>query len=131
MSAVQQTDPSEQKPGGGLWKDEKRSPGYLPQGRRAPLALLAVVVVVGVLARLLVHNVGLTVLSVFVILIGLSAFWAALRMNEQRLEDERYTRGPGWLIGLLISKTNVPVARGIYVLMGVGICALGFAGLVR
>jgi hypothetical protein len=50
-------------------------------------------------------------------------------MNEQRLHEERYTRGPGWWIGWLISKTSVGFARGFHIVLGVGICALGVAGL--
>jgi hypothetical protein len=115
--------------GKGIWKDERRSPGYLPQGRRRPLAIVALGVVY-LLARLLTKDVlNRTELSIFVILIGLSAFWVAARMNEQRLEEERYMRGPGWMIGWLISKTSVPVARAIHIAMGIGICALGILTL--
>jgi hypothetical protein len=70
------------------------------------------------------------VIGSFVVLIGLGSFWAASRMNQQRLADERYTRGPGWWLGWLISKTNVSIARGIYIVMGIGICALGVLGIV-
>ncbi len=115
--------------GKGIWKDERRSPGYLPQGRRRPLAIITLVVVY-FLARVLTKDVlNRTELSIFVILIGLSAFWVAARMNEQRLEEERYMRGPGWMIGWLISKTSVPVARAIHIVMGIGICALGILTL--
>ncbi|MGA9285251.1 MAG: hypothetical protein WBV85_07395 [Solirubrobacteraceae bacterium] len=69
-------------------------------------------------------------LGIFVLLIGLGALWVAARMDQGRLQDERYSRGPGWWLGLLISKTNVPVARGIYILMGLGICALGILSIV-
>jgi hypothetical protein len=130
MPTVEREDRNVRRPGGGLWKDEKRSPGYLPQGRRAPLALLALVAL-WLLSRLFLHDLGRTLLAAFVILIGLSAFWVAWRMNSQRLAEERYTRGPGWILGLLISKTSVPVARGIHVLMGIGICALGVVVLIR
>ena len=51
-------------------------------------------------------------------------------MNQHQLQDERYSRGPGWWLGLLISKTNVPVARAIYILMGIGICALGILSII-
>lgn len=115
----------------GLWKDERRRPGYLPQGRRAPLAVIAVVAA-GLLARLFMrHVLTRPELSVLVILIGLSAFWVAVRMNRRRLAEERYTRGPGWWIGWLISKTSVPVARAIHIAMGIGICALGILVLIR
>lgn len=88
------------------------------------------VLVVGLLARFVVHALTRVELGVFVILIGLSAFWVAARMNPARLEAERYTRGPGWWIGWLISKTSVPVARAIHIVMGVLICALGLLVLL-
>jgi hypothetical protein len=115
--------------GHGPWKDERRGPGYFPQGRRRPYAVIAIAGV-GLLANFLVRHVLTRVeLAAFVILIGLGSFWAAAKMNEKRLEDERYARGPGWFIGWLISKTSVPVARAFYVILGIGICALGIAGL--
>jgi hypothetical protein len=110
----------------GPWKDERRSPGYLPQGRRAPFALLAVVAI-DVVFRLMRHHIPAAVLSPLVILIGLSGFWTASRMNEQRLREQRYSRGPGWWIGWLISKTSVRFARGFYVVLSVLICLLGIA----
>jgi hypothetical protein len=110
----------------GQWKDERRSPGYLPQGRRAPLALLAVIAV-GVIFRVVGH-IPVAILSPLVFLIGLSAFWVAARMNEQRLHEERYTRGPGWWIGWLISKTSVGFARGFHIVLGILICLLAIAG---
>lgn len=116
---------------GGIWKDERRSPGPWPQGRRKPLAIVAAIVA-ALLARVLVRRVfDQTALGVLVILIGLTSFWVAARLDRGRLDRERYGRGPGWWISLLISKTSVPVARGIYVAMGLGICALGVAELVR
>jgi hypothetical protein len=128
--ASRQEQTTTQRQGHGLWKDERRSPGYLPQGRLRPLALIAVAVV-GLLSRLLVrHVLTRTELCIFVIAIGLSSFWVAARMNKKRLAEERYTRGPGWWLGWLISKTSVPVARTIHIVMGIGICALGLLVLV-
>ncbi len=120
----------EPRRGTGIWKDEKRSPGYLPQGRRAPFALLALIVIDVLWRAFGRHHIPAVVLSPLVILIGLSSFWTASRMNEQRLQDERYTRGPGWFIGWLISKTSVGFARGFYVVLGVLICLLGLAALL-
>jgi hypothetical protein len=51
-------------------------------------------------------------------------------MNSQRLADERYMRGPGWMLGWLISKTSVPFARAFYIVLGIGICALGILVLI-
>jgi hypothetical protein len=119
----------ESRSGTGLWKDEKRSPGYFPQGRRAPLATVALIVVAG-LSRLFVRHLSMYVISPLVIVVGLGSFWVAARMNEQRLQEERYSRGPGWWIGWLISKTSVGFARGFYVVLGVLICLLGVAALV-
>jgi uncharacterized membrane protein YhaH (DUF805 family) len=116
--------------GHGLWKDERRSPGYLPQGRRKPFAILALIVV-GLLARFVIRDLMTrTELALFVILIGLSSFWVAAKMDQRRLEDERYSRGPGWFIGWLISKTSVPFARGFYILLGVAIWLLGVVALL-
>ncbi len=121
---------TESRQGRGVWKDQRRSPGYLPQGRRAPFALLAIVaftILWRVFGR---HHIPVAVLSPLVILIGLSSFWAAARMNEQRLQDERYTRGPGWWLGWLISKTSVGFARMFYVVLGILICLLGIVVLL-
>lgn len=123
------TNPESQQ-GSGVWKDQRRSPGYLPQGRRAPFALLAIVAFAIVWRVFVRHHIPVEVLSPLVILIGLSSFWAAARMNEQRLQDERYTRGPGWWLGWLISKTSVSFARGFYVVLGILICLLGIAVLL-
>jgi hypothetical protein len=120
----------ESQQGSGVWKDQRRSPGYLPQGRRAPFALLVIVAFAIVWRVFVRHHIPVAVLSPLVILIGLSSFWAAARMNEQRLQDERYTRGPGWWLGWLISKTSVGFARGFYVVLGILICLLGIAVLL-
>jgi hypothetical protein len=53
-----------------------------------------------------------------------------VRLNQQRVDEQRYLRGPGWWIGVLISKTSVPVARAVWGAMSVGICALGIASIV-
>jgi len=127
--AAMATNP-ESRQGSGVWKDQRRSPGYLPQGRRAPFALLAIVAFTIVWRVFVRHHIPVAVLSPLVILIGLSSFWAAARMNEQRLQDERYTRGPGWWLGWLISKTSVGFARGFYVVLGILICLLGIAVLL-
>jgi uncharacterized membrane protein YfcA len=121
---------SQPREGRGIWKDEKRSPGYLPQGRRRPLALLAVVAF-GVLWRVFLHHhIPKTALGVFVILVGLGSFYGAAKMNQKRLAEERYVRGPGWWLGWLISKTSVGFARGFYIALGIGICGLGLAELL-
>jgi uncharacterized membrane protein YfcA len=106
---------------GGLWRDEKISPGPWPQGKRAPLALIAVVVALLAFSQL--HN--RTVLAVFVIAIGLGAFYCAARLNPERHRQERYTRGSGWWLGVIMSKLPIGVTRVIWVLMGIGICTLG------
>ena len=116
--------------GRGLWKDERRSPGYWPQGRRKPIAVVALAIV-ALGARFVVGVLTRDELGAFVILIGLGSFWAAMKMDQKRLEDERYSRGPGWFIGWLISKTSVPVARVFYIVLGIGICALGAFAIVR
>jgi hypothetical protein len=103
-----------------MWRDEKRRPGPFPQSRYAPLLILLAFVAVA-----LVRPLRGAPLAILVIIIGLGSFYAAARMDRARLEDERYARGPGWWLGLLISKTSVGFARAFYVLLGVGICALG------
>jgi hypothetical protein len=105
----------------GLWRDEKRSPGPWPQGRRAPLAIVAVVVALVAFDQL--HN--RTVIGVFVVCIGLGAFYCAVRLDPGRHREERYTRGPGWWLGVAMSKLSLGVTRVVWVLMGIGICALG------
>jgi hypothetical protein len=120
----------EQGKGRGIWKDEKRSPGYLPQGRRRPLAILALFAF-WVLWRVFAqHHIPKTALGIFVILIGLGSFYGAAKMNQKRLGEERYTRGPGWWLGWLISKTSVGFARAFYIVLGIGICALGIVELL-
>jgi hypothetical protein len=104
-----------------LWRDEKRSPGPWPQGKRAPLAIIATVL--AVLAVRQLHD--RTVLGVLVIVIGLGGFYAAARLNPERHANERYTRGTGWWLGVLMSKLPLSITRVLWVLMGLGICALG------
>ena len=111
---------------GGLWRDEKRSPGPWPQGKRAPLAIIAVIV--GLVALSQLHNK--TVLAIFVIVIGLGAFYCAVRLNPERHREERYTRGSGWWLGVIMSKLPIGVTRMIWVLMGIGICILGVLALL-
>jgi hypothetical protein len=124
------SEPSVRRPSG-PWKDERRSPGYLPQGRRRPLAVLTLIVFLVAWRLFIRHHIPTDVLAAFVILIGLSGFWIAARMNEQRLHEERYTRGPGWWVGWLISKTSVGFARGFHIVLGTLICLLGVAVLVK
>ena len=124
---AQNNEPHE---GGGVWKDQRRSPGYLPQGRRAPFALLALVAFTIAWRVFVRHHIPAAVLSPLVILIGLSSFWVAARMNEQRLRAERYTRGPGWWLGWLISRTSVGFARAFHIVLGILICLLGIAVLL-
>jgi xanthine/uracil permease len=116
--------------GHGPWKDERRSPGYLPQGKRRPLALVALLAFYFLWSTFARHHIPKTVLGVFVIVIGLSSFWVAARMNQKRLAEERYVRGPGWWVGWLVSKTSVGFARGFHIALGIGICLLGIAALL-
>jgi uncharacterized membrane protein YfcA len=101
-----------------LWRDEKRAPGPWPQGKRASLAIVVALVVFDHL-----HN--RTVLGVFVVCIGLCAFYCAVRLNPERHREERYTRGSGWWLGVVMSKLPLGVTRVVWVLMGIGICTLG------
>lgn len=87
---------------GGLWRDEKRTPGPWPQGKRAPLAII--LVVVALLAFSQFHNK--TALAIFVIGIGFCAFYCAARPDPERHREERYTRGSGWWLGVIMSKTT-------------------------
>ena len=112
----------------GFWGDEKRRPGPLPQGRPPALAIRLVIAAVGVLLIGKVHNH--IVLGLLVLLIGLGGVYTTVRLNQQRVDEQRYLRGPGWWIGVLISKTSVPVARVIWGAISAGICALGIASLV-
>jgi hypothetical protein len=111
-----------------FWSDQKRSPGPLPQGNRLALALRVVAAVIAVLLIDQIHNH--VVIGAFVLLIGLSGFYTVARLNQGRLNAMRYTRGPGWMIGLLVSKTSLPVARAIWLAMSLGICALGILSIV-
>lgn len=106
-----------------LWQDRKRSPGPFPQGSTLGLAIRLIVAAALVLLIRQVHNH--IALGAFVLLIGLSGFYTVVRLNPQRLNDMRYTRGPGWMIGLMVSKTSLPIARTIWILMSLAICALG------
>lgn len=109
-----------------MWQDEKRTPGPWPQTRWAPIVVVGAIAAGAAVGA--IHNH--IALGLFVVLIGLGSFWTASRMNQQRLEGERYTRGPGWWLGWLISKTSVPVARSAYIVMGIGICLLGIVCIV-
>lgn len=82
-----------------------------------------VAVIVALLAFSQLHNK--TVLAIFVIVIGLGAFYSAARLNPERHRQERYTRGSGWWLGVLMSKLPIGITRVIWVLMGLGICTLG------
>ena len=74
-----------------LWRDEKRSPGPWPQGKRAPLAIVAVVVALVAFGHL--HN--RTVLGVFVVCIGLGAFYCAVRLDPNATVRNATRGGPG------------------------------------
>jgi hypothetical protein len=65
-----------------------------------------------------------------VLLIGLGGVYTTVRLNQRRVDEQRYMRGAGWWIGVLVSKTSVPVASAIWGAMSAGICALGIASLV-
>jgi hypothetical protein len=93
----------------------------------AVLALFAFWVLWRVFAQ---HHIPKTALGIFVILVGLSGFYVAAKMDHKRLADERYMRGPGWWLGWLISKTSVGFARCFHIVLGIGICALGVAELL-
>ncbi len=115
---------------GGIWRDERARPGPWPQGRRRPVAILAVVVV-GILVRIALGHVhSHIVLGAVVIAISLTGFYTTLRLNSRRLEEQRYTRGPGWLIGLTISKLPLSAARLVWLLLSLAILALGMLELL-
>jgi hypothetical protein len=115
---------------GEVWRDERKRPGPWPQGRRAPLAVVAAiavgVLVSGGLGRVHSH----VVLGVLVIVISLSGFYTTARLTPERLVAERYTRGPGWFLGVGIAKLPLPVARAVWLLLSLSICALGVLELV-
>lgn len=114
----------------GLWKDQQSRPGPWPQGRRRPLAILAAVVA-GVIVDVALHHVhSNTVLGGIVVLIALGGFYSAARLNPARLEQQRYTRGPGWFIGLAISKLPLPLARMAWIALSTGILVLGVVAIV-
>jgi hypothetical protein len=113
-----------------IWKDQQRSPGPWPQGRR-PLAIVAAVVVV-VVCDLAINSVhSNVVLGGFVVLISLSGFYTTARLDRKRLEQQRYTRGPGWLIGLTISRLPLGIARVVWLALSTGILALGVIAIVQ
>jgi hypothetical protein len=111
----------------GPWKDEQRRPGPWPQGRRAPLAIAAAVVAAILVRVTLGHVHSRALLGGLVIVIALGGFYTALTLNQTRLEKQRYTRGPGWLIGVTISKLPLGVARMVWLAISLGILALGIA----
>jgi hypothetical protein len=93
-------------PACGKTKNAARARGRKRNGRRFVVAVaLAVAAAVGE-----IHNH--VAIGIFVLLIWLSAFWVAARMNQHRLRNERYSRGPGLWLGLLISKTTSSLLVG-------------------
>ena len=114
----------------GLWKDEKTRPGPWPQGKRAPLAIITVIVVVILMRVLLPQLRGTPVLGIFIVVIALGGFYTAARLDPERLQQQRYSRGPGWILGLAVSKMPLGVARSVWVLMSCAILALGVLALV-
>jgi hypothetical protein len=115
----------------GIWKDEQRGPGPWPQGRRRPLAIVAAVIAF-VVADLALHRIhSNVVLGGIVVLISLTGFYTAARLDRTRLEQQRYTRGPGWLIGLTISRLPLGIARIVWLALSTGILALGVVAIVQ
>jgi hypothetical protein len=110
-----------------FWQDQKRSPGPLPQGNRRALAIRLLVAAALLVAINSIHS--RVALGSFVVLIGLGGLYTVARLNQRRLDEMRYMRGPGWWIGVLVSKTSVPVARASWTVMSLAICALGIADL--
>ena len=115
----------------GLWRDEQRRPGPLPQGRRGPIALVAAIIVWIVVNAALNHVHSNVVLGGIVVLISLTGFYTAVRLDRTRLAKQRYTRGPGWFIGLTISKLPLGAARLAWLLLSTGILALGVVAIVQ
>lgn len=115
---------------GGVWKDERSRPGPWPQGRRRPLAIVAAIIAVVVVRIAFAHLHSHIVLGAIVVLISLTGFYTTVRLNRQRLEQQRYTRGPGWFIGLTISKLPLTVARVAWLLLSLAILALGIFGII-
>jgi hypothetical protein len=85
-------------------------------------------VVAAIAAKLaLGHLHSRALLGGLVILISLCGFYTTLRLNQTRLDRQRYTRGPGWILGLTISKLPLGAARLVWLVISLGILALGIA----
>lgn len=81
-------------------------------------------------AAVLSHN--RYALGAAVVLIGvLGGAWALTRNDEQLHDGLRDTRGPGWMLGLGMSKIPGAGARIAYTLMCLAIVALGVLELAR
>jgi hypothetical protein len=89
-----------------------------------------VVVVVGLAVRIaLRHAHSHVLLGVLVILFACCGFYTTLRLDQNRLEKQRYTRGPGWILGVTISKLPLGAARLVWLAISIAILALGIAEL--
>ena len=107
------------------------TPGNIPQRFEVPrgwqgAAAIAFIVLL-FLAAYVVHDGWFQ--GGVILLMGLANIVVALRMNEERHQRLRALRGPGWWIGWLASRAPLPVARGLWLLMSMGISALGVAAI--
>lgn len=115
----------------GPWRDEQRWPGPWPQGRRGPIAIVVAVVVLIIVNATLNRVHSNVVLGGIVVLISLTGFYTTARLDRARLAQQRYTRGPGWFIGLTVSKLPLGAARVVWLILSTGILALGVVAIVQ
>jgi hypothetical protein len=111
-----------------LIDDEQTRPGPLPQTRR-PLALVGLLVLALIAGAAIDHVHSQVVLGSIVILISFTGFYTAARLTPARLQQQRYTRGPGWYLGVLIAKLPLFAARAVWLLISLGILALGVVSI--
>lgn len=95
------------------------------------MAIIVAVVVLIIVNAALNRVHSNVVLGGIVVLISLTGFYTAARLDRTRLAQERYTRGPGWFIGLAISKLPLGVARVVWLILSTAILALGVVAIVQ
>lgn len=83
-------------------------------------------------------DVPLLLLALLVLGIGLLGLYEAARLTPERQERYRNIRGWRRAVGFLgdfglsqlVYRLPLPIARGVFIVLGVGICGLAIAGLV-
>jgi len=98
-------------------------------GRASPQRLV-LAILAGVVAVVVLRHVSHVVSGALVVLIGLSGFYTAAALNEEKLARHREAPWP-LMLTRMIASTSLRLARINYVVLGVLICALGAFGIFR